>query len=726
MSENCSSRTEKTYRRHSTPELLIQMRENGKRRLWLATLLIFVMLLCYPLMAGLTLGRYAGDDVKTLIFRQGVGHNILGLTGGATVFLLTVGGVLCAVEGFSWIYSRKKIDMYLCQPITAGRRFLMTYLNGILIYFIPYLASVILALLVLSGAGAATGALFLNVLFTVPSALVYFLAVYNLTLVAMMISGKRGMAGFFILMGFLYDLLLRAMFESYCATYFSTYAARDGRKQFLSPVCRMVTVLNKSTFAWGTEVVTVGDVTEKLVRPFLPDIFVLLAEAVVFGLIAYKCYKKRPMEAVSQTVAFSAVKGPVKVLLMLLAGLLGSACFCDVSGNKGFFVAFSGLLLGILFCQALLEIVYAGDLKAFLQHKKSFAAGAAVTILSYLFFALDLSGYNTWVPEAAEVESAAIEIYFENNYCFDHVDEKGILTWTDTYGIDTMKMTDVSGILSLAKDGMGKNAREQNPDARLRCDVKYEMKNGRERYRTFFIDYEQEKTVLDILFVNEEYKEGTYQALSEDMDWIFEKSRVYYGNGLQEREIADKNALALMRAYRQDLREMSFSDVRDAIPCGVLKLRYQAENGEEYALEYPVFSSFTGTVEYLRGKNVELYPHIDPTAVESIRVRRYAEDEDPEIVEKGRFFGTSVITGQATKVTEEEYTKKAQIGEILGCIYPTSLTRWVYVTDFIDMGIVVDIQEADNTAAYYYDWNDSFVVRKGRLPEFVKEDVEGE
>lgn len=726
MSENCSSRTEKTHKRHSAPELLMQMQENGKRRLWLFALLIFVMLLCYPLMAALMLGRYTGDDMHTLIFRRGIGHNILGLTGAATAFLLTVGGVLCAVEGFSWIYSRKKIDMYLCQPITAGRRFLMTYLNGILIYFIPYLVSLILALLVLSGAGAATGALFVNVLFTIPSALVYFLAVYNLTLAAMMISGKRGMAGFFILMGFLYDLLLRATFESYCATYFSTYAVRDGRKQFLSPIWRMVTMLDRSLFAWGTEVVTVSDVTQKLIRPFLPEVFVLLVEAAVFGLIAYNCYKKRPMEAVSQAVAFQRVKGPVKVLLMVIAGLLGSACFCDVSGSKGFFIAFSGLLLGTLFCQALLEIVYAGDLKAFLRHKRSFAAGAAAAVLAYLFFALDLSGYNTWVPDAQEVESAAIEIYFGNNYCFDHVDEKGILTWVDTYGIDTMKMTDVSGVLSLARDGMGKDAREQDPDTRLRCDVKYEMKNGREKYRTFFIDYEQEKTVLDILFVNEEYKEGTYQALSEDMDWIFEKSRVYYSNGLQEKEIVDKNALALMRLYRRDLRKMSFSDVKNVIPCGVLKLRYRAEDEQEYVLEYPVFPSFTGTVEYLRGKNAELYLHIDPTAVESVRVRHYAEEEDLEIVQKDSFFGTSVITGRTAEVTEKEYTKRAQIGEILGCIYPTSLTRWVYVTDFIDAGIVVDIQEADNMAAYYYNWNDSFVVKKGRLPEFVREDVEAE
>lgn len=723
MSENCSCKTEKTHSRHSTPDFLTQMRENGKRRLWLFALLSFVLLLCYPLMTALTLNRYTGDDISTFIMRQGLGHRMLGLTGGGTVFLLTIGGILCAVEGFSWIYSRKKIDMYLSQPITAGRRFLMTYINGILIYFIPYIISLLMTLLVIAGAGAASGALFVNVLFTLPSALIYFLAVYDLTLVAMMISGKRGMAGFFILMGFLYDTLLRVVLESYCTTYFSTYAGRVGDRQFISPISRMVVMLDKSSFAWGAETVTAGMVVESLILPLLPGILALFTEAVIFGVIAYACYKKRPMEAVSQAVAFPVVKGPVKVLLTVLAGLLGSECFCDISGSNRFLVAFPGLVLGTLFCQALLEILYESDLKAFLRHKKSFAAGAVLTVLTYLFFSLDISGYDTWVPKQEDVESAAIQIYFNNNYCFDYVDEKGALTWSDGYGLDTMEMTDVSGVLSLAGDGMGKNAPEQNPETTLRCDVKYNMKNGKEKHRSFLIDYEREKTVLDVLFANKEYKEETYQVLSGQRDWIWERSRVYYSNGLQEKEIVDKNALSLMRAYQQDLREMSFSDVKDTVPCGTLALRYRTDDLDEFTLEYPVFPSYTRTVEYLRGKNVELYLNINPTAVDSIRFVRYSE-EDHEVMEKGTFFGTSVATQLTEKIVEKEYTEKAQIGEILGYIYPVSLMRWVYVPDSFEESIGVYVQEADNVESYSYNWNNSFLVKKGELPEFVKEDIE--
>ncbi len=537
--KNSSCETEKVHSGRRPLYLAAQMKENIKRRLWLFALLSFVMLLCYPLMTALTLSKYQGNELSSFLYRQGLGHNRLGLTGGVTVFLLTIGGVLCAMEGFSWIY-----------------------------------------------------------------------------------------------------------------------------------------------------------------------------------------YKKRPMEAVSQAVAFSAVKGPVKVLLMLLAGLLGSMCFCDISGNDSFLMAFSGLLLGVVFCQALLEIVYEGDLKAFGRHKKSFAAGALVTVFVYLFFALDIGGYDTWVPKQENVASAAIQIYFGNNYCYDYVNEKGIITWNDEHRIDRMEMTDVSGVLSLAGDGMGKDVPEQNPDNRLRCEVKYTLKNGKEKYRSFFIDYEREKTVLDILFANEEYKEGTNQVLSGQMDGIFQKSRVYYNNGLREKEVADKNALLLMRAYQQDLREMSFSDVKDTLPCGTLRLRYQVEMAE-YMLEYPVFPSYTRTVEYLRGKNMELYLYIDPSDIESICFTRIGE-EDAEIVEDVGFFGTTVTSRTTSETVKKEYTERAQIGEILGYLYPASLARWAYISEIMADDIIVQVQEADQADAWYYNWDENFMVRKEELPEFVRKDLGGE
>ncbi len=715
-------KTEKPHNGHFFSDLVTQMRENFKRRIWLFALLSFVMLLCYPVMTALTLSRYAREGAS-LFMRRNVGHNMLGFTGGATALLVIVGGVLCAREGFSWIYSRKKVDMYLSQPITAGRRFLFTYINGILLYFVPYLISVLLTLLVISGTGASSGALFMNVAFTAGAAFICFLAVYHMTLAAMMISGRKRMAGFFVLMGFLYDVVLRATLEVYCGTYFSTYVEADHRKWFFSPAVRIVNLMGEGTGPFEGGMVTAGGVLDEMVRPMVPGIMALLAEAVVFGVVAYYCYKKRPMEA-SKAVVFSSVRGPVKVLLMLLAGLLGSVGFCDISGSESMFVALPGLLLGILFSQVLVEIIYEGDLRAFANHKKSFAAGAVVTIFVYLFFALDIGGYDTWIPRQEQVESAAIDIYFNNHYYFDYVDEKGKPIWEDGYGLENMKMTDVSGVLSLAGDGMGKDAPEQNPDTQVRCEVKYTLKSGREKHRSFRIDYEQEKTVLDILFANEEYKEGANLVLHRQMDAIFEKSRIYYDNGLQETEIVDKNALKLMRAYQSDLRKMSFSDVKDAVPCGVLRLRYKADDGMEYQLEYPVFSSYTETVEYLRGKSIELYLSISPKAVDSIRFERYETYEDEEVIENGGFYGGWSSGTVQTSVLEKEYHNRNQIEELLGYLYPTSVINWAYTSGVFEEDITVNIRESDHAEAYFYSWNNSnFSVKKDRLPEYVEKDL---
>lgn len=207
------------------------------------------------------------------------------------------------------------------------------------------------------------------------------------------------------------------------------------------------------------------------------------------------------------------------------------------------------------------------------------------------------------------------------------------------------------------------------------------------------------------------------------MDRIFEKSRIYYDNGMQETEIADKNGIALMRAYQEDLRKMSFTDIKEAVPCGVLRLRYKTERLQEYTLEYPVFPTYTRTIEYLREKNIELYLAISPKAVESLLVSCYQEKEDAEVIDHGGFFGTFVNTMELADLMEKEYGKREQIEELLGYLYPGSLVSWCYTMNSFDHNISVRAEASDDLSAYLYHWGDTdFMVRKGKLPEFVKKD----
>ena len=100
-------------------------------------------------------------------------------------------------------------------------------------------------------------------------------------------------------------------------------------------------------------------------------------------------------------------------------------------------------------------------------------------------------------------------------------------------------------------------------------------------------------------------------------------------------------------------------------------------------------------------------------------------EEDMEVTTMDSFFGTAVTTASTAAMMEKEYTDRGKIEELLGCIYPSYLSGWLYVPDILEESISVHIQEADNREAWYYNWNDSFVMRKNEVPEFVREDTGG-
>ncbi len=64
--------------------------------------------------------------------------------------------ILIAVQGFSYLYDRKKVDMYHSVPVSAKRRFAVIYLNGFLMYIIPALFGICIGILMAAAQGSLT------------------------------------------------------------------------------------------------------------------------------------------------------------------------------------------------------------------------------------------------------------------------------------------------------------------------------------------------------------------------------------------------------------------------------------------------------------------------------------------------------------------------------------------------------------------------------------------
>ncbi len=115
-------------------------RENLKRRGWTALLCVLTMFLALPVRGAMQISanqqklrtnrvfldasRTPADWLKERFLYETVCDTTL-----LVVFLVLA--ILLAVQGFSWLDNRRKLDMYLSVPIPSRRRYAVIYGNGV-------------------------------------------------------------------------------------------------------------------------------------------------------------------------------------------------------------------------------------------------------------------------------------------------------------------------------------------------------------------------------------------------------------------------------------------------------------------------------------------------------------------------------------------------------------------------------------------------------------------
>lgn len=121
----------------SKSSFLVNMKENSKRRLWVWVISVLGFMLLLPLYVALRISQVQ-QQAEFLIVSYGaemaekISHeNLLDavkytLGPSGILFILTaLLAVISAVQGFSWLYSRKKIDFYMGMPVKRSRRLLV-------------------------------------------------------------------------------------------------------------------------------------------------------------------------------------------------------------------------------------------------------------------------------------------------------------------------------------------------------------------------------------------------------------------------------------------------------------------------------------------------------------------------------------------------------------------------------------------------------------------------
>lgn len=581
--------------------------ENIKRRGWTFVLCAAVMLLLGPVFLSVNLtGLYNGgafgaqtsEEMDLMMRTAFVSH--IGFSQ-IWIFPALFFAVLFAVQGFCWLYSRQKMDLYMSVPVSSVKRYVMIWGNGIVCYAGLSFTGLLLCW--------ATGAVF-GVMSCYAAAqsmaawafqMLAFLAMYHVSLVAVMLTGNVLTALLGCVVLFSYEPAMRILYNHLKTMFYYSYCSADAERMmrlpWLSPFAGTLDLFERVCYRDGYLVGVPG--TGGLTWQFGIQTGLLVICAASAGIFAYWLYRKRKTESYHRSVAFSPLAAVLELALLVPFGMAAGMAVAKMSGDSGIFL-FGGCLLGTVCGHAMIRLVYKRELKEVLGGKAVFAVSLTAAACFLGLFRFDWTGYDSYIPASREVR--AVSVSLESDYsAFGNYEEplweggsvdmeeellekmasentetiESVLwlakKWRDKGMPGTVRDFEAGADTGYISEGAGKNENLR------RWVVCYTMQGGRKVYRRFFADMEADQDKIDIIMKDPSYQRVRYQIFSPMFEERLGEMKISFADGRTETlYTAEKGEL--LEALRTDFRQYGYSLISDSIPEG--KICFELKNKE--------------------------------------------------------------------------------------------------------------------------------------------------
>ena len=330
------------------------------------------------------------------------------------VMMAAVFGIFFAMAMFAYLTNSRATNGMHAMPIRREGLFLTHYLAGLFCQVVTLLVSFALAALVTAAFGVFDGyAVGMGLLLCVLLVLFFYsFGVLCMVCVGQILAG----AVFYGILNFLF-VGMEALLRSFAGNFLYGY---DGRSSAfstapLSPPVEIASSLSVSYVYDGIDPIGV--------RVFHLGTFAAYAAAgLVLAALALLLYRKRRSEMTGNTVAIGWLRPVFKYGVALCSafslGQLLSYFVFELTDST----YTAGALIGTIACMIFAGLIgyYAAEMllkKSFRVFKTSWKgalATSAVLILIGLSFPLDLTGYQTRVPEQSDIVSATVDLYGGN------------------------------------------------------------------------------------------------------------------------------------------------------------------------------------------------------------------------------------------------------------------------------------------------------------------------
>ena len=687
-------------------------------------------------------------ELKTEVVLNGVEYG-----NGMIAFLMITAAVVIGVSSFAYLHNKKKVDFYHSIPVRREALFGAQFSGGIFMVGAAYgfnlllLTGVALSYGVPVGRilGAMAGGWALNML--------YYALMYSVAVAAMMMTGNIvvGVLGTGVFFFFLPGVMM--LLGWYCETFFVTTA-------------RYMWSSDQSPFTWGVRYLSPFSVyinsfgwkMNELVK-HVPELICTILAFLAVATLDLELYRKRPSEAAGKAMAFKKSMPPVRILLVLGIGLAGGMFFWSLQSRLrwGLF----GTMVSVVLTHCIVEIIYHFDFKKMFCHRLQLGLCLAAGILAFLSFRYDWYGYDSYIPSKEEIVSASLDIGVDSSWLSDKTFETGSdgklqRRYADPYEYieENMVLTDKEAVMSMVEEGrkralegrderlgirkavaridgyhsnaarsiggadgptsiflaMKTGSKEDSEQEKFETNmtVCYRLANGREVRRSYSLPLSAVMDSYEALYRQDAYKEGMYRILSQEPGQV---KQVLYREADQVMDVSQDSRVqeAVLKAYQQDMRELTVEERLVEMPVGSLVFmtdqentylqqqrqttrsafggmeRYQVEDVSQY---WPVYLSFERTIELLKEQGIEPGTCLAPEKVERITfdVQNYFYEQQGELPE-----GEALAELQKTNPNYREggslvIEEPAAIRLLLGAIAEDDSCRMNYLCETVEGG----------------------------------------
>lgn len=685
-------------------------KEDLKRRIWTIALAFLVFFFFLPVICTMQLGNYSSYMKKEDIYNNIM--NFMGPTNGILIFITVIAAIICGLSGFFYLHSKKKVDLYHSIPVRREVLYAVGFVNGFLIYIIPYVLNVILCFIVLKINKFLNMEIFAAAWKGILVNLLFFLLLYTIVIIAVMLTGNFIISIFGTAVFFLYGPMIMFLKNAYYREFFNTFYSGDrfiDSAEFLSPLVIYAKMVSRIDSAMNASVI------KDLILTFVVTMILIL-----LGMILYK---KRPSEAAGKAMAFGFTKPIIKFLLVIPLTLGGGIIFKNIAstGTTAWFIF--GLIFTLIIIYAIIEIIYNFDFRSAFAHKKQMLSCGAIVAIIVVIFQFDLLHYDSYVPKENKVESMSIAFNgLDQNldYTVLKDNEWNYIDGTE-YQLKYMELKDYNSAYTLAKEGASR-VEERSTGNEIYFIVKYTLKSGKEVYRSYHLNAEEYYDVMEDIYTNQEFKEGhypIYQLNSEDV------INVSGYNSINEKMLSlDKTEInQLLAIYKEELSSLTFDQKVNDYPIGSIQLSISTnrEYNDSYrTFSYEIYPAFEKTITFLKQHGFDPTEGFNVSNIKKVVVHsnRYTSDtENNNTMDSTVESTTDSYFGEGKSIT---YTDQQQIEEILDSIVETNYAWnndiFNRITSDFEAIVVLSTDEYGNEKEIYY----YFI--KDKIPSFIKQD----